>query len=171
MSLIRQNFHEECEKAINEQANQELRSSYFYLALAYHFDRDDVALGNFKKYFSKLSEKKQSNAAKFLQYINDRGGKVVFKDITTPENNFGEPAEVMKAALAHEKMVNDKLIKLTNLSEKHHDEHLADFLEDHFLQPQVDALKEISGHMKNLERAGPGLGVYMFDHETLGEDH
>ena len=33
MSLVRQNFHEECEDALNKQINLELYASYVYLSM------------------------------------------------------------------------------------------------------------------------------------------
>jgi len=33
MSLVRQNFHEECEEALNKQINLELFASYVYLSM------------------------------------------------------------------------------------------------------------------------------------------
>ena len=60
----RQNFHKEIEAGINKQINLELYSSYFYLGLAYHFDRDDIALSGFHKYFKKLSDEERCDAEK-----------------------------------------------------------------------------------------------------------
>jgi ferritin heavy chain len=40
---------------------------------------------------------------------------------------------------------------------------MCDFIENEFLQEQVDAIKEIGDHVTNLKRVGEGLGVYMFD--------
>lgn len=40
-------------------------------------------------------------------------------------------------------------------------------MEDHFLNPEVELLKEIGGYVSNLKRVGDGLGVYMFDHELM----
>jgi len=45
---------------------------------------------------------------------------------------------------------------------------MCDFIEGHFLQEQVDGIKEIAGHITNLKRVGPGLGEYQYDRETLG---
>lgn len=45
-----------------------------------------------------------------------------------------------------------------------------DFLETEFLQEQVDAIKEISDHVTNLERVGEGLGVFIFDKELTEQD-
>ena len=171
MSRVSQNFHKEVEAGINKQINKELASSYFHLSIAFHFDRDDVALENFQKYFAKLSQQKKDNADKCLKYMNERGGRISLKDIPTPDNNLGTPHEVMKAVLAHEKVMNTYVLELTALAEKHGDENFADFMEDNFLETQVDRLKEVGGHVRNLERAGTGLGEYMFDQETLGGDH
>ena len=46
---------------------------------------------------------------------------------------------------------------------------MADFLEAHYLTEQVEAIKEIAGHIRNLKRVGSGHGEYHFDHETLDD--
>lgn len=45
------------------------------------------------------------------------------------------------------------------------DPHLTDFLEEHFLQEQVQAIKELSDYIVQLKRCGPGLGEYTWDKE------
>ena len=64
----RQNFSKEVEAGINKQINMELYSSYFYLGLSYHFDRDDIALSGFHKYFKKLSDDERCDAEKVDLY-------------------------------------------------------------------------------------------------------
>ena len=44
ISVFISNFHEDNEGLINRQINLELYASYVYMAMAYHFDRADVAL-------------------------------------------------------------------------------------------------------------------------------
>ncbi len=39
---------------------------------------------------------------------------------------------------------------------------MCDFLDD-FLNEQVESIKQISDHVTNLKRVGPGLGEYQFD--------
>ena len=65
--------------------------------------------------------------------------------------------------------MNAKLLVLANLADKHKDEQFCDFMEDQFLSPEVELLKEIGGHVTNLKRVGDGLGVFQYDHETLGD--
>ena len=105
MTSVRHNFHVDCERAINQQINKELASSYFYLSLAYHFNRDDVALNNFHQYSCKLSSAKKAIAERLMKLMNERGGRVKLADVPTPTNNFGEPIEIMQVLLQHEKQV------------------------------------------------------------------
>lgn len=64
MSLCRQNYHEECESALNKQINTHLAASYTYSSLAWYFDRDTVALKGFHSFFQKLSEQERGDADK-----------------------------------------------------------------------------------------------------------
>ncbi|XP_017779969.1 PREDICTED: soma ferritin-like [Nicrophorus vespilloides] len=163
-SQVRQNFHKDCEDATNKQINMELTASYTYLAMAYHFDRDDVALPGFHKYFKKCSEEEREHATRLMEYINKRGGKIVLTDVAPPEKQeWATGNEAMQCALELEKKVNDSLLHLHSIASGHMDVNFCDFLETWYLQEQVDAIKEIADHCTNLKRVGEGLGVFMFD--------
>lgn len=57
------------------------------------------------------------------------------------------------------------LLELHGIASTHNDANFMDYLENEFLQEQVDAIKEIADHVTNLERVGEGLGVFIFDKE------
>lgn len=63
-----------------------------------------------------------------------------------------------------------KLLELHGIASTHNDANFLDFLETEFLQEQVDAIKEISDHVTNLERVGEGLGVFIFDKKLTDQD-
>ncbi|VDD77814.1 unnamed protein product [Mesocestoides corti] len=171
MSLTRQNFHEECEAGINRQINMELYASYLYLSMSQHFDRDDVALNGFRKYFAKASEEEREHAIKLMRYQCKRGGHIVYQDISKPQKTeWASGLEAMEAALKIEQDVNESLLALHDVATKHNDKQFCDFLESEYLGEQVDAIKELADHITNLRRCGPGLGEYMFDKETLHGD-
>jgi len=110
-SKCRQNYHEECEAAINKQINMELFASYSYLALAAHFGRDDVALKGFAKFFMESSKEEQEHAELFIKYQNLRGGHVVLQPIGRPLQDEWETAlAAMEYALNLEKEVNQVLL-------------------------------------------------------------
>lgn len=164
----RQNYHAECEAGVNKQINLELYASYCYQSMSFYFDRDDVALPGFAKFFKKASDEEREHAEKFMKQQNQRGGRIVLQNIQKPEKDeWGTGLEAMQAALNLEKNVNQALLDLHTLSDSHGDFQFSDWLEGNFLQEQVEAIKDLSDKITNLKRVGPGLGEYMFDKETL----
>ncbi|CAL1274128.1 unnamed protein product [Larinioides sclopetarius] len=111
-----------------------------------------------------------------MKYQNMRGGRIVLKaieviSIQTALHVKVSGMDAMKAALELEKTVNQSLLDLHAVATNHNDAQMCDFLESEYLKEQVEAIKELSGYVTNLQRVGTGLGEYMFDKETLhGED-
>ena len=121
-SQPRQNFAAEVEAAINKQINLELYASYCYLSMAYYFDRDDVALPGFHKFFTKQSDEERGHAQKFMKYQNQRGGRIVLQNVNKPSlDDWGSGIDAMQAALHLEKTVNQSLLDLHKLAATHND--------------------------------------------------
>lgn len=170
MSRVRQNFHEESEAMINKQINMELYASYVYLSMSYYFSRDDVALHGFAKYFKTNSDEEREHAQKFMDYQNKRGGRVVLKDVSKPnQDDWGTPLEAFEAALELEKTVNQSILDLHGVASSRVDPHLCDFLESEFLGEQVDDIKEKSDWITKMKNVGPGVGWHMIDRELDGK--
>lgn len=77
----------------------------------------------------------------------------------------------MECALHLEKNVNQSLLELHKLATDKNDPHLCDFIETHYLDEQVKAIKELGDHITNLHRMGApeyGMAEYLFDKHTLG---
>merc|ERR1712140_1200 len=162
----RQNYHAENEAGVNKQINLELYACYVYQSMGFYFDRDDVALKGFAKFFKKSSDEEREHAEKLMAYQNKRGGRIVLQNIQKPERDeWGTGLDAMQAALALEKNVNQSLLDLHKLADSHGDAQMCDFIEGTYLEEQVDAIKEISDHVTQLKRVGSGLGEYMFDKE------
>ncbi|CAF1466841.1 unnamed protein product [Rotaria sordida] len=167
-NLVRFNYHEDNEGLINRQINLELYASYVYMAMAHHFSRADVALKGHQEYFEKMSKEENEHANKFMKYQNKRGGTIVFLDIKKPQQqSWSSPLEAHEMALQLEKDVYQALLELHASASKHDDPHLTNYLEDEFLDEQVESIKEYVGYITNLRRVGPGLGEYIFDKEEL----
>jgi len=163
MSLTRQNYSTQAEKAVNAQINVELNASYVYQSLAAYFDRDDVALPGFRDFFQKSSDEEREHAQQFIKYQNQRGGRVVLEAIQKPTITVSSALQSIEAALTLERTVNEKLLALHSVASENNDPHLADFLEEHFLDEQVEAIKKLADLITRLKLAGEGLGVYLFD--------
>eukprot|EP00088_Acartia_fossae_P050518 TRINITY_DN5660_c0_g2_i1.p1 TRINITY_DN5660_c0_g2~~TRINITY_DN5660_c0_g2_i1.p1 ORF type:complete len:170 (-),score=68.30 TRINITY_DN5660_c0_g2_i1:305-814(-) len=165
-SRIRQNYHEESEALINKQINMEFYASYVYLSMSSWFARDEQALHGFAGYFKKASDEERDHGVKLMGYQAKRGGKVVFQNIDKPSTmEWGTPLQAMEAALDLEKSVNQSLLDLHKAAGDKGDAHLCDFLESHYLDEQVEGIKEISDMITKIKRAGDGLGVHLLDKE------
>uniref|UniRef100_UPI00398F77FB ferritin heavy chain B-like n=1 Tax=Pristiophorus japonicus TaxID=55135 RepID=UPI00398F77FB len=143
-----QNYHQDCEDAVNKQINMELSFSYVYLSMSFYFDRDDVALRHFAEFFKEQSHEECEHAEKLKEFQNLRGGRIILADIKKPEQDeWSNGLEVMQRALC-------------------------DFLETNYLDEQVKMIKKLGDHITNLKRLGvpeSGMGEYLFDKHTLGE--
>lgn len=128
-----------------------------------------MALPHFAEYFKKNAEEELEHAQKFMKFQNKRGGKIILYDIKKPEKDeWGRGIDAMYAALALERKVNQALLDLHAVGDKHNDYQMSDFIEGNFLHEQVDAIKELTGHITNLKRVGVvGHGEYHFDQESL----
>lgn len=77
---------------------------------------------NFHKYFKKASDEEREHAEKLLALQNTRGGRIVLHDIKKPENDeWGSGLDAMNSALALEKHVNQALLDLHKVAERHGD--------------------------------------------------
>jgi ferritin heavy chain len=169
-SQIRQNYDVECEALMNKQINMEIHASYVYQSMAWYFDRDDVALPGFHKFFKESSDEEREHSQIMMKYQNQRGGRIVLQNIDKPaKDSWGSGLEAMQAALELEKTVNQSLLEMHKVATKHEDAQMTDFLEGNFLKEQVESIKKIAGYVTNLKRVGPGLGEFLFDKEQLSD--
>lgn len=173
VNLIRQShYHDDCEAAVNKQINMELYASYVYLSMAAHFERHDVALPGFHKFFKKNSDEERGHAQKFIEFQNNRGGSVKLTNITAPEtDSWGTGLDALQKALELEKNVNQSLLDMHAIATGRNDPQMCDFIEANFLTEQTEAIKQLGDYITQLKRCGGGLGEYLFDKHTLqGED-
>ena len=128
-----------------------------------------MALKGFSKFFKKSSDEELGHAELLMKYQNQRGGRLVLQDIKRPsKDDWGCGLHAMQAALELEKTVNQSLLDLHKIAEKHNDPQMQDFLEQNYLQEQVEAIKELGDYVTNLKKVGPGHGEWHFDQE-LGD--
>uniref|UniRef100_UPI00398EB295 ferritin heavy chain, oocyte isoform-like n=1 Tax=Pristiophorus japonicus TaxID=55135 RepID=UPI00398EB295 len=142
-SQVCQNYHQDCEDAVNKQINMEFYSSYVYLYgefcildhftmeiilccwvkvyyWSFYFGWDDVALCHFAEFFKEQSHEECEHAEKLMEFQNLRGGRIILADIKKPEQDeWSNGVEVMQRALQMEKNVNQSLLDLHKLSTEH----------------------------------------------------
>ncbi|KAM6143222.1 LOW QUALITY PROTEIN: ferritin heavy polypeptide-like 17 [Erethizon dorsatum] len=171
---LRQNYHLDCEAAVNVQIQLQLYASYIiYLSMAVFCNRFDVALKNFSSFFLRRSHQWRDLAEKLMWMQTDRGGCVIFCDITRPEkNDWHGGLQAMESAFHLEKTINQSLLELHWLATYKSDPNLCDFLQCHYLRAQVQVLKEMAEHLAShgkMGTMGRDVADYVFDKVTLGK--
>ncbi|XP_059496650.1 ferritin, heavy subunit-like, partial [Stegostoma tigrinum] len=164
------------EAAVNKQINVELTASYLYQSLMSYFDRDVVALAHVSRFFKHQSQEKQEHAEKLLKFQNQRGGRVLLQDVKKPERDeWSKSLQALQVALDLEKNVNQSLLDLHQLATAQTDPHLCDFLETHYLDEEVEIIKQLGDYITNLKRQQKvKTALYLLtqlpDHKGLKEE-
>ena len=103
-------------EAVNEQINNELVSSYLYLAMSAHCDAQHFH--GFSKWLRIQSVEEYGHAMKLLDFLQNRGGGVKLNAIPEPKMKFKSMQEVFEAALKQEQEVSKRIDSLYELAQK-----------------------------------------------------
>uniref|UniRef100_UPI00398E481E ferritin, lower subunit-like n=1 Tax=Pristiophorus japonicus TaxID=55135 RepID=UPI00398E481E len=172
-SPVRQNFHPDSEAGINRLISLKYYTSYVYLAMSFYFERDDVALENFAKFFHELSETEREHADKLIDYQKERGGRLQLQNIEkAARQEWRDGLEAIQYALELQKTINKSLLDLHLLASTKEDPQVCDFLQSSFLNSSVEIIKKLGDYITSLRRLNTGqtsgMGEYLFNKHTLG---
>ncbi|CAL5229455.1 g12781 [Coccomyxa viridis] len=167
-SLARVDYALEAEYGVNEQINVEYNISYIYHSMFAYFDRDNVGLPGFARYFMEASHDERHHAELLMRQQTLRGGRVKLQTIMVPETEYthkekGEALYAMELALSLEKLNFTKLRELWKIANEAEDGQLTDFIEGQLLHQQAIDIKQAAIYVSELRRVGKGLGVFEFD--------
>ncbi len=151
------------EEAFNEQINEELFSSYVYLAMAAHFETRN--LEGFTSWMKLQAQEELQHAMRLFDHINRRGGRVVLKAIGEPPLDFGSPVEVFEKALAHEEHISACIHKLYGIAVEEKD-YPAQMELQWFIDEQVEEEENAGRVVDLLKMAGDSQSaLLMLDRE------
>uniref|UniRef100_A0A8C4RVJ0 Ferritin n=1 Tax=Erpetoichthys calabaricus TaxID=27687 RepID=A0A8C4RVJ0_ERPCA len=146
-----ENYHSDCETAINLMISMELTTYFTYLSMAHYFKCDDVALKGFAKFFKEWNGEEQEHANKLMAFHNKQSSRIFLQDFKKPEKDeWGSGLDAMQAVLKLEKSVNQAVLDLHNITSTHVDHNLHDFLDTHYRNEQVETIKKLCDHITNL---------------------
>lgn len=154
---------DELAKAFSEQVTMELSASVAYLQMSAWFDNADL-LG-MASWMRIQSAEERVHALKFMDFVLDRGNKVVIGDSKKPQAGFPSANAVFDAALAQEESVTKAIRNLYLLASNEKDVESYPLLE-WFLTEQVEeesTVKKILGQLGHAGSDGPAL--LMLDRE------
>ncbi|PLV59862.1 ferritin [Thermotoga sp. KOL6] len=156
---------ERIRKALNNQLNKEIYSSYLYLSMATYFDAEGFK--GFAHWMKKQAQEELNHAMKFYSYIYDRGGRVELETIEKPPSKWEGVEEAFKAALEHEEFVTRSIYDILELAMEEKDHATVSFLkwfvdeqveEEEQVREILDLLKKASGHISLIFQLDRYLG-------------
>ncbi|XP_059942523.1 ferritin heavy chain-like [Mesoplodon densirostris] len=173
-SQVRQNYHPDCEAAVNSHVTLEFHASMLCLDVAFYLRRDgDVAVRYFTWFFVYRSGDHSSRVWNLICLQNNRRGRLNFLNIGNPvSDNWNSGLKAMKCALFLEKCVYQSLLHLYQLATDKSDHQLRHFLATHYLSQQVAFIRELEGHVTTLsmmEAPDVDLAGSLFENLTLGD--
>ena len=159
-------FNQKIQDAFNQQLNAELFSSYLYLSMSAYFESQGLA--GMASWMQLQAQEEHAHAMKFFDHINERGGKVVLKQIEAPKTEWSSALEVFEDTCEHESKVTGLINDLCDLAASEKDRASGIFLQ-WFVTEQVEeeATAQAIRDRLNLVKDNP-VAVLMIDRE-LGE--
>jgi len=149
--------------AMNDQIHKELESAYQYLAMSAYFS--GINQPGSASWMRIQAREEIGHAMKFTDFVEDRGGTVVYRELAAPPATYASPLAAFEAAVAQEAMVSGSINALFELAAKEKD-YASQALLQWFITEQVEEEKTSRQIVDTLRLIGNNTsGLYMFDRE------
>lgn len=150
-------------KALNDQINAEMFSSYLYLSMEAYFQ--SISLTGFAAWMRAQVQEELMHGMKFYDFVNERGGKVTLEAIAKPDSSWASPLAAFNAILTHEQHVTSLINDLVDLAITEKDHATNNFLQ-WFISEQVEEEASASEIVEKLKliKDNPS-GLFMMDAE------
>ena len=150
-------------KALNDQINAEMFSSYLYLSMEAYFQ--SLSLKGFAAWMRVQAQEEMVHAMKFYDFINERGGKVTLEAIAKPESTWASPLAAFEAIQKHEEHVTSLINNLVDLAISEKDHASNNFLQ-WFVSEQVEEEASATAVVDRLRMIQDNpSGLFMMDAE------
>ena len=151
------------QEAVNGQIGKEIYSSYLYLAMSMYFEAED--LSGAASWMKTQAQEELVHASKLMNYVNERGGRVLLEAIDKPASSWESPMAAFNGALEHERFISASINDLVSLARGEND-YMSDNFFQWFVAEQVEEESSVSEVIRMFKLAGgAGGGLLMIDKE------
>jgi ferritin len=144
----------------------ELYSAYLYLSMSAHFDA--ASLPGFARWTRLQAKEETEHAMKFYDFVLDRGGRVELMAIEKPPAKFGEPLDVYKQILEHERKVTALINNLYEIALAEKD-YPAQVLLHWYINEQVEEEKNAGLIVDQLQMVADRQGTLVHIDRHVGK--
>lgn len=128
-------INDKIQKALNKQLNEELSSSYAYLAMSAYFT--SKSFDGFAHWLRLQSQEEYGHAMKIFDYIHRRDGKVSLAKVDPPKTSWKTPLDIFKETYEQEVSVSKSINNIVDLSVSEKDHATHNFMQ-WFVSEQVE---------------------------------
>lgn len=154
------------EKALNDQLNMELSSSYLYQSMAAYFE--SVSLSGMAAWMGVQAKEEHDHGMKIYHYIIQRNARVKLGAIGAPQSEWKSALDVFKAALKHEQEVTKSINKLIEMAQAEKD-HATEAMLQWFVTEQVEEEATADNIIQQLQMVKDApSGLFMMDKQLGG---
>ena len=155
--------------SINEQIKAEFDSAYIYLAMSAYFE--DTGLKGMAHWMKKQYAEEVQHAEKFIDYLYERGARVIIPEIAKPKDTYANALEVFKTAYAHEQYVTSRIYNLVEQATAEKDYATISFLK-WYVDEQMEEEDNTGSIVSQLEFLGDDKhSVYIVDRELAARQN
>lgn len=151
---------------INKQINAELYSGYLYLAMAVDFG--DKNLDGFEHWMRLQAQEEFQHGIKFLDYLQERDGRIELEAIEKPEISWKTPLEAFEFVYEHECKVTGLINNMVDLAEKEKDRATVNMLQ-WFVDEQVEEESSAKDIVEKLKMIGDDVRGLLMLNDKLAQ--
>ncbi|MGA7719781.1 MAG: ferritin [Ignavibacteriaceae bacterium] len=159
-------LNEKIQKALNQQLNLELSSSYEYLAMSAFFE--SLNFTGFASWMRIQSQEETGHGNKIYDYILQTGGKIELAQINAPSLQYKTPKDVFEATYKHEQKVTASIHNLVGLAIDAKDYATNNFLQ-WFVNEQVEEEANASKILERIKMIEDSKGGLLYLDKELGK--
>lgn len=151
------------EDKLNAQINAELWSAYLYLSMSNYLAAE--GLNGFATWMKVQYEEETFHAMHMIDYINERGGRVLLQPIAEVPTEWANLLNVFEETLKHEEHVTELINECMDVAMEERDHATQSFLK-FYVDEQVEEEASVGDLLSNIKMTGAnGNGVFFLDKE------
>ncbi len=154
------------QESLNAQINAEQASAQLYLAMAAHCTT--MSFKGFAHWLTKQAAEETTHAAKLIQFLLDRGGKLELRALPAPPTEFGNVTSVFERVLAHEQGVTTQINNLFAAARAEKD-YASEIALQWYVTEQVEEEANVSEIVDHLHAVGDKGGAVWYLDSKLGK--
>jgi ferritin len=152
-------INKKVQEVLNKQINMEFWSAYLYLSMSNYLT--DLGYPGFAHWMQVQSKEEAGHAMRMLDYVNERGGRVLLEQIPSVPHDWKGVLNVFEETYKHELKVTELINECVNVANAEKDHATKIFL-NWFVTEQVEeeaSVSEILDQLKMFDAKGEGMYI------------